>query len=512
MSLLAALTLKVSAILLVALIGAVCLRARSASAKHWVLAVGVVSAGAAPALHVLPVPPLVEVAPADAGALGPAVASVAVTAVANNDVVGRLAVTIWLAGVVLSVAMLLVGLARLRWLRASSNRVTEGPWHRLCCDLARSCGLQRGVELLFGPHPGLVATWGWRRPAVVLPASATEWSAERMRIVLLHEVAHARRGDWVVQMAAEALRCVWWFNPLAWAVRAQLRRESELAADDLVLSQGVPAAACATHLVELAKELRKHRRTWLPAPAMARPSHLERRLSAMLSPRTNRRPMTRLARLATLGAVALVAILVAGLQVATAVEQEPTEVSRTAGATVTIGIEELEAVAAALDGRLQPVLDHLRNVLTDPESGSSRIQLTFTVRSQADAPAGLSSGLGDDILEALAALPQRDAPADPPNAPIRIGDGVAPPRKIHDVRPVYPPAAREAGVEGLVVLEATIDPTGEVSDIEVLKSVPELDEAAIAAVEQWRYEPTLVDGEPVSILMTVTINFMLSSP
>ena len=220
--------------------------------------------------------------------------------------------------------------------------------------------------------------------------------------------------------------------------------------------------------------------------------------------------MTRLARLATLGAVALVAILVAGLQVA-AVEQEPTEVSRTAGATVTIGIEELEAMAAALDGRLQPVLDHVRNVLTDPESGSSRIQLTFTVRSEADAPAGLSSGLGDDILEALAALPQRDAPADPSNAPIRIGDGVAPPRKIHDVRPVYPPAARESGVEGLVVLEATIDPTGEVSDIEVLKSVPELDEAAIAAVEQWRYEPTLVDGEPVSILMTVTINFMLSS-
>lgn len=231
----------------------------------------------------------------------------------------------------------------------------------------------------------------------------------------------------------------------------------------------------------------------------------------MLSPRTNRRPLTRLARLATLGAVALVAILVAGLQVATAVEQEPTEVSRTAGATVTIDIEELEAMAAALDGRLQPVLDHLRNVLTDPESGNRRIQLTFTVRSQPDETAGLSTELGDDILEALAALPQPDAPADPSNAPVRIGDGVAPPRKIHDVPPVYPPAAREAGVQGLVILDATIDPTGVVGDIEVLKSVPELDEAAIAAVEQWRYEPTLVDGVPVPISMTMTINFTLSS-
>ena len=153
------------AILLLALIGTLCLRTRSASARHWVLAVGVVSAGAAPALHVLPILPVVRVVPADAGVLGPAVASEAVAAVASDDVVGRLVVTIWLVGAVASVGVLLVGLARLRSLRASSSRVTDGPWHRLCTDLARSCGLKRGVDLLFGPRPGLVATWGWRRPA-----------------------------------------------------------------------------------------------------------------------------------------------------------------------------------------------------------------------------------------------------------------------------------------------------------------------------------------------------------
>ena len=179
-----------------------------------------------------------------------------------------MAVTIWLLGAVASVGVLLVGLARLRWLRTSSSRATDGRWRRLCADLARSCGLRRGADLVFGPLPGLMATWGWRQPVVMLPASAAEWSAERMRIVLLHELAHARRGDWLLQLAAEALRCVWWFNPLAWMVRARLRRESEHAADDLVLAQGVSAASCATHLVELAKEVRRHRRTWLPAPAM----------------------------------------------------------------------------------------------------------------------------------------------------------------------------------------------------------------------------------------------------
>ena len=337
MSLLAVLTVKVSAILLLALAGTLCLRGSSASAKRWVLAVGVVAAVATPALHVLPIPPVVRTAPAgpfvfDAlrlgsyvlftePAAGAGVAELAAASqrpaaavVARGDVVGRMAVTIWLLGAVASVGVLLVGLARLRWLRASSSRVTDGPWHRLCADLARSCGLRRGADLVFGPLPGLMATWGWRRPVVMLPASAAEWSAERMRVVLLHELAHARRGDWLLQMAAEALRCVWWFNPFAWMVRARLRRESEHAADDLVLAQGVSAASCATHLVELAKEVRRHRRTWLPAPAMARPSHLERRLSAMLNPRTNRRPMTRLARCWSLGALVLVSSLVAGLQ------------------------------------------------------------------------------------------------------------------------------------------------------------------------------------------------------
>ena len=192
----------------------------------------------------------------------------AAAAVAGGRVFGWLAVTIWLAGAIVGAGVLLVGLARLRWLRASSRRVTDGPWHRLCADLARSCGLRGGVDLLFGPRPGLVATWGWRRPAVMLSASASAWSAERMRIVLLHELAHARRGDWLLQIAAEALRCVWWFNPLAWVVRARLRRESEQAADDLVLARGVSATTCATHLVELAREARNvggrgcRRRRW----------------------------------------------------------------------------------------------------------------------------------------------------------------------------------------------------------------------------------------------------------
>ena len=94
--------------------------------------------------------------------------------------------------------------------------------------------------------------------------------------------------------------------------------------------------------------------------------------------------------------------------------------------------------------------------------------------------------------------------------PIRASDLVRPPAKIHDILPVYPRAAQEDGVQGVVILEVTIGPTGEVSNITVLRSVPLLDEAAITAVKQWRYEPTLVDGAPVAVVMTVTVSFFLS--
>jgi protein TonB len=91
--------------------------------------------------------------------------------------------------------------------------------------------------------------------------------------------------------------------------------------------------------------------------------------------------------------------------------------------------------------------------------------------------------------------------------PIRIGGGMRPPTKTHHVSPEYPAEARNAGLSGVVILEATIDPDGAVSDVQIVRSVNGLDEAAIAAVRQWRYSPTMLNGEPVPVIMTVTVNF-----
>jgi len=92
---------------------------------------------------------------------------------------------------------------------------------------------------------------------------------------------------------------------------------------------------------------------------------------------------------------------------------------------------------------------------------------------------------------------------------LRAGTVVKEPRKLRHVEVTYPRPAVLARVEGLVVLECTIDVTGHVSDVRVLRGVSALDEAAVAAVKQWTYAPTLLDGVPVPVVMSVTVIFNL---
>jgi len=94
-------------------------------------------------------------------------------------------------------------------------------------------------------------------------------------------------------------------------------------------------------------------------------------------------------------------------------------------------------------------------------------------------------------------------------AAVRVGGKVRPPTKVKDVKPIYPEAAKTARAAGVVIVEATIGANGKVIDAVVLRSVPMLDQAALDAVRQWEFTPTLLNGKPVPVVMTVTINFKL---
>lgn len=93
--------------------------------------------------------------------------------------------------------------------------------------------------------------------------------------------------------------------------------------------------------------------------------------------------------------------------------------------------------------------------------------------------------------------------------PLRVGGDIQAPRRTREVPPRYPPDAESAGVQGEVMVEAVIDATGRVGQATVVRSIPLLDEAALEAVRQWEYEPAIVNGVPVPVVMTVTVRFTL---
>ena len=114
---------------------------------------------------------------------------------------------------------------------------------------------------------------------------------------------------------------------------------------------------------------------------------------------------------------------------------------------------------------------------------------------------------GKEKADAVAARQKAAARAKATMAPLRIGGKIQAPKKIKDVTPLYPAVAQSARVAGAVTIEATIGPDGKVMDAKVVHSIPLLDQAALDAVRQWEYLPTLLNGVPVPVLVTVTINF-----
>lgn len=117
-------------------------------------------------------------------------------------------------------------------------------------------------------------------------------------------------------------------------------------------------------------------------------------------------------------------------------------------------------------------------------------------------PAGGEPIVGDVLV----------APPPPPKPqePVRVGDRIRTPTKIRDAHPIYPAIAQAARVEGTVILEAILDETGHVRNLRVLRSHPMLEQAAVDAVRQWEYTPSLLNGVPVPVIMTVTVTFTLN--
>lgn len=229
-----------------------------------------------------------------------------------NPVVSMLAfLLLWSVGTIFALARLLVGMARVAGIRRRASSEADGSWADLLSSLSEKIGLERPVRLFFTDEIAVPVTAGVRRPVVLLPESARWWNDERRRVVLLHELAHVGRADWISLLLGHAAAAVYWFHPLAWSTRSQMRKDCERACDDLVLSAGTRPSVYAAHLLSIVRSLRLSRQRTLSAVAMAHRSYWDGRMRAILDPQVERRRLSggqaRVAAVAVVGLVALLA-------------------------------------------------------------------------------------------------------------------------------------------------------------------------------------------------------------
>ena len=153
----------------------------------------------------------------------------------------------------------------------------------------------RRINIRLSDRITVPMVWGFLRPVILLPVDAGHWQTERLRAVLLHELAHIKRSDWTTQMVAQVACAVYWFNPLVWFVAHRMRIEAEQACDDHVLNAGYRSTDYAQHLLDVTRNVKIAKTTSIAAVAVARSSKIETRLRTVLAENLNRHPITKIA-------------------------------------------------------------------------------------------------------------------------------------------------------------------------------------------------------------------------
>jgi HEAT repeat protein/beta-lactamase regulating signal transducer with metallopeptidase domain len=313
----------------------------------------------------------------------------------------------WIGLIWVSVAAAVLGryfasIASVRWLIRDGDVVRDQRWRDACDVAAAELGLSRTPALRASDHVTVPFTSGVLRPVVVVPASAlSTWSDQRVRVVLLHELAHVRRRDCLVQAVTQLACAAYWFNPLTWVAARRLRAERERACDDLVLDAGMRGADYAQHLLDIARTVTPRRSLSAAALAMARPSELEGRLLAILDSQRARR---RAAAGASWRTAAAVAALVLPLSTVQPVAREVLSMepgSRSPGAVETASPT---AAAAEPEAEQDHAIDAKTAARIEASAAATAAPVAETVARAVVASAGsVSTAVVTGVADGIAA-------------------------------------------------------------------------------------------------------------
>jgi len=514
--------LKSSIPLFAALIATAALQRRPAALRHAIWAAGIIACALMPLfIAVMPawqsglkLATLTRFSPPLSGAQESGIAAVESSSGVFSD--GNawqrapVAMIAWLFGSALIAVLLIRQMMDLIWIAHRAQPFVAARWSVVANELQAGFRLKRAIRLIQSSRDSLLVTWGALRPCILVPPGAGNWQESRVRAVLGHELAHIRRHDWMVQLAGEITRIVFWFNPLVWLACSRMRLEAERACDDAVLRLGVASTEYAAELLDLARMLTTANCSWAPSLAMTRPSTLERRFAAMLNPLLDHRSISR-------KTVCLVAALTVCLTLPIAAMQAP-----------------IQEHSGRLFGRVyDPAGNPIKNAtITVVDSATGVLDITTSSASGTfefpRLPAGhydvqtAATGFEPFEIRAVTVEQNQDVnlniltvaaaavvPGDKPLEPERFA-----PKVIQKVPPVYPATAKDERIQGTVILDAVIGTDGAPKSLRVVSSTvdPALAKAAVDAVKQWRYEPTLRNGQPVEVTTTIPVNFSIGIP
>jgi TonB family protein len=286
---------------------------------------------------------------------------------------------LWAAGCSLASAQMLAGWAAMRRVRRAAKPFRDPSLPALL----KALGMDGEVDVLETRAGRMPVSFGLFRPAVLMPADAADWSAERRRVVLLHELAHVRRGDHATHLLARAALSLYWWNPLAWMAWREFLKARERAADDIVLSLGAAAPDYASHLLEIARTMQASPAIGWAAVAMARPSQLEGRLLAILDSRRSRKSPGRASAWVAALVAAAIAVPLAALQAQNTPPAPPADLDATIRAAAAQKNHEMLETAAK-DAEAAREYDTARTLLDS----------SLAIREQASGQHSASYGLG----------------------------------------------------------------------------------------------------------------------
>ena len=204
---------------------------------------------------------------------------------------GAVLMLLWLGGVVWMLARLVIGVASVRSMVKHGVPAAGDDWDESIDDACNAMGARAAGGVVISTRAAMPFTYGLFRPIIVLPESADEWTVDRCRSVLMHELAHVRRRDLLTNAVVQLACVVYWFHPLVWLAARRVRIEAERACDALVVAAGTRPSDYAGDLLEIARTMRSSA-TGAVALAMARRSDFEGRLLAILAPNAGRNVLT----------------------------------------------------------------------------------------------------------------------------------------------------------------------------------------------------------------------------